>query len=111
MIRLPQQTAKVHGLHQKGMSISGLVVEYIVAIDVTRVRFPADALFECLIFVLRRRTINKARILTLASKCPVRARDSDNDHTQRFAGRVLLDFQSLFFVDLELETYFGKFPT
>ena len=29
---------------QIGMSISGLVVEYIVAIDVTRVRFPADAL-------------------------------------------------------------------
>lgn len=27
--------------------ISGLVVEYIVAIDVTRVRFPADALFQC----------------------------------------------------------------
>jgi hypothetical protein len=27
--------------------ISGLVVEYIVAIDVTRVRFPADASFEC----------------------------------------------------------------
>ena len=26
-------------------SISGLVVEYIVAIDVTRVRFPADARF------------------------------------------------------------------
>ena len=26
------------------MSISGLVVEYIVAIDVTRARFPADAL-------------------------------------------------------------------
>ena len=26
-------------------SISGLVVEYIVAIDVTRVRFPADAVF------------------------------------------------------------------
>ena len=25
--------------------ISGLVVEYIVAIDVTRIRFPADALF------------------------------------------------------------------
>ena len=25
------------------MGISGLVVEYIVAIDVTRVRFPADA--------------------------------------------------------------------
>ena len=31
-------------------SISGLVAEYIVAIDVTRVRFPADALlvFSCL---------------------------------------------------------------
>ena len=28
------------------ISISGLVVEYIVAIDVTRVRFPADALFS-----------------------------------------------------------------
>ena len=28
-----------------GISISGLVVEYIVAIDVTRVRFPADAFF------------------------------------------------------------------
>jgi len=27
-------------------SISGLVVEYIVAIDVTRVRFPADAYFD-----------------------------------------------------------------
>ena len=26
------------------VSISGLVVEYIVAIDVTRVRFPADAM-------------------------------------------------------------------
>ena len=30
--------------HQKSLSsISGLVVEYIVAIDVTRVRYPADA--------------------------------------------------------------------
>ena len=28
-----------------GIRISGLVVEYIVAIDVTRVRFPADARF------------------------------------------------------------------
>ena len=26
-------------------SISGLVVEYIVAMDVTRVRFPADAIY------------------------------------------------------------------
>ena len=30
----------------KGSSISGLVVEYIVAIDVTRVRFPADAILN-----------------------------------------------------------------
>ncbi len=29
--------------HSSVQSISGLVVEYIVAIDVTRVRFPADA--------------------------------------------------------------------
>ena len=29
-------------------SISGLVVEYIIAIDVTRVRFPADALGDAL---------------------------------------------------------------
>ena len=28
---------------QTRMSISGLVVEYIIAIDVARVRFPADA--------------------------------------------------------------------
>ena len=32
------------GLHTY-YSISGLVVEYIVAIDVTQVRFPADAFF------------------------------------------------------------------
>ena len=31
-------------------SISGLVVEYVVAIDVTRVRFPADAIFLSLQF-------------------------------------------------------------
>jgi hypothetical protein len=30
-------------------SISGLVVEYIVAIDVTRVRFPADAFCDCIL--------------------------------------------------------------
>jgi hypothetical protein len=29
--------------------ISGLVVEYIVAIDVTRVRFPADAFLQNLV--------------------------------------------------------------
>ena len=31
------------GARIESISISGLVVEYIVAIDVTRVRFPADA--------------------------------------------------------------------
>ena len=30
----------------QNQSSSGLVVEYIVAIDVTRVRFPADAVFD-----------------------------------------------------------------
>ena len=34
-------------------SISGLVVEYIVAIDVTRVRFPADATFLDFVGVVR----------------------------------------------------------
>ena len=34
-----------HAASPNFTSISGLVVEYIVAIDVTRVRFPADALF------------------------------------------------------------------
>ena len=33
------------GAFIKIKGISGLVVEYVVAIDVTRVRFPADALF------------------------------------------------------------------
>jgi hypothetical protein len=31
--------------YKSAKGISGLVVEYIVAIDVTRVRFPADARF------------------------------------------------------------------
>ena len=35
---------KRHAFAVKTASISGLVVEYIVAIDVTRVRFPDDAL-------------------------------------------------------------------
>ena len=35
---------------QRLISISGLVVEYIVAIDVTRVRFPADAFSLALAF-------------------------------------------------------------
>ena len=34
-------------------SISGLVVEYIVAIDVTRVRFPADAFVRIGVSLLR----------------------------------------------------------
>ena len=34
------------------IGISGLVVEYIVAIDVTRVRFPADASFAVMDEVL-----------------------------------------------------------
>ena len=36
---------EVVGTQAKAASISGLVVEYVVAIDVTRVRFPADAFF------------------------------------------------------------------
>ena len=40
---------KIRGRSISGSSISGLVVEYIVAIDVTRVRFPADALFVALV--------------------------------------------------------------
>ena len=50
-------------------SISGLVVEHIVAIDVTRVRFPADAI--CPILHLCTRTLGKKQNLdrrTLNSK-------------------------------------------
>ena len=36
----------LQGIKNHRRSISGLVVEYIVAIDVTRVRFPADAFFH-----------------------------------------------------------------
>ena len=43
------------------ISISGLVVEYIVAIDVTRVRFPADAI--CPILHLCTRTLGKKQNL------------------------------------------------
>ena len=39
--------ASVDNLRAALVSISGLVVEYIVAIDVTRVRFPADAFPVC----------------------------------------------------------------
>ena len=38
-------------------SISGLVVEYIVAIDVTRVRFPADALLSLAVVSGARRLV------------------------------------------------------
>ena len=34
---------KHSAIHRPQTSVSGLVVEYVVAIDVTRVRFPADA--------------------------------------------------------------------
>jgi hypothetical protein len=37
------RTDYICGERKFHQSISGLVVEYIVAIDVTRVRFPADA--------------------------------------------------------------------
>ena len=39
--------ALIDDLRMAVVSISGLVVEYIVAIDVTRVRFPADAFPVC----------------------------------------------------------------
>ena len=50
-------------------SISGLVVEYIVAIDVTRVRFPADALLVCVcvcvcMFVFRQSGSEAKRAVT-----------------------------------------------
>ena len=41
--------SKIHFLYHAG--ISGLVVEYIVAIDVTRVRFPVDTYYELDIYV------------------------------------------------------------
>ena len=55
LVEKPESTMKAnacateacHGVALMLSSISGLVVEYIVAIDVTRVRFPADALFQC----------------------------------------------------------------
>ena len=50
--------------------ISGLVVEYIVAIDVTRARFPADALLGAgSSAVLRRKTIScQSTLLALYSR-------------------------------------------
>ena len=42
--------------------ISGLVVEYIVAIDVTRVRFPADACMQTLRFSVVRVVANVATL-------------------------------------------------
>ena len=45
-LRFVQNVSRPAGLFRgtHRISISGLVVEYIVAIDVTRARFPADAL-------------------------------------------------------------------
>jgi hypothetical protein len=43
---IPMTTTIVLAPKQHDSSISGLVVEYIVAIDVTRVQFPADAYFQ-----------------------------------------------------------------
>ena len=51
LVRLPSDVAEL-----QSKSISGLVVEYVVAIDVTRVRFPADAA-RCVIVVARVRSI------------------------------------------------------
>ncbi len=45
--RISRKSNEFHPTFKWDMSISGLVVEYIVAIDVTRVRFPADALVQC----------------------------------------------------------------
>ena len=43
--------------HLRSRSISGLVVEYVVAIDVTRVRFPADAYY---FFLMRLRELQNS---------------------------------------------------
>ena len=50
---IPMTTTIVLAPKHQDSSISGLVVEYIVAIDVTRVRFPADAYFEHKVMLLR----------------------------------------------------------
>ena len=44
LLAIAMTAQRTHRLRSCHSSISGLVVEYIVAIDVTRVRFPADAL-------------------------------------------------------------------
>ena len=49
-------------------SISGLVVEYIVAIDVTRVRFPADAYDVCVEKAARRKAVQKGAASEKLSK-------------------------------------------
>ena len=52
-------------LHFLRQSISGLVAEYIIAIDVTRVRFPADASFVRKATTLsNRRRENSATIIS-----------------------------------------------
>ena len=49
--------------------ISGLVVEYIVAIDVTRVRFPADAYFVRLCALPLQLAPSALSVCALAMQC------------------------------------------
>ena len=80
-------------------SISGLVVEYIVAIDVTRVRFPADASLLLRLFYtsflrgawsLQQHFLLRAEILTnsfcmlkASSKVCILAEEQILDHSQK----------------------------
>ena len=66
------------GLHTN-YSISGLVVEYIVAIDVTRVRFPADAFYT---FLLSMRSNSQATFLAAATPFSL----SEKTHSIEFSG-------------------------
>ena len=68
-------------------SISGLVVEYIVAIDVTRVRFPADAYFirayvlRCVIIVDRGRAYIPPCRLNIQDTLPEWSKGVDSSST------------------------------
>ena len=83
--------------HNEFSSISGLVVEYIVAIDVTRARFPADAswlpvIARVLAVLLLRRTWRKplAQISDcLASPSALEMDPGARDHTSRKASTHL----------------------
>ena len=54
------------------MSISGLVAEYIVAIDVTRVRFPADAYARGFPFLFPESHVRCRSMDCLLHLCPER---------------------------------------